>query len=321
MSRTTLLAALLAGSVGCSKTPVPVVSDAAPPPSGSSAAAGDAAFDVDGTAYPVKSAVKVRRGDLTEEYVLSSDTGGCELLQDKVRGDKQPRVRLSWTVAPDFVTGELHAVGAWGLFVNEHGAAGHGALISEKGPVLSGGTPNGASGVSFQLAPIHPAFLPNTLSGKGTVTPIECPRTGAPPPPVSSLVVEVGSVRVAIRSVILVEQASDQPGKPIRALELSSQSRTCDDREEGELLLQTTALGDGSPGLVILGKALPDELRKTVSADVTKLAIKHGPIGPAMNDVPVSVDGTAQLGRLRIKLSGQAVAHVCRVAEKGSVAR
>ena len=271
----------------------------------------DARLRLDDEEHAIKSAIRVRRGELTEEWIVSSDEAGCELARDKVAGKSQPRLRLAWTMATDFETGKLRAINPWWLFVNARGGAGHGSI----------------DGVTMKMeVPAHDKrraklILPPTrwqrytVSAAGFVTFRECSSEGDRTRPIDTLSVEIGKVRVAIRSVNLLLN-----DRGTRTLLFSTTDRACNDFEEGELLLMTSALGEEPLNLTLIGRALPYRHGNLPLQGDGTLEIRHRDIVAGDTHVEVSVSGKAKLESkgghyqdLAVSVDGRASARICRM--------
>jgi hypothetical protein len=273
----------------------------------------DAKLRLDDEEHAIKSAIRVRRGELTEEWIVSSDEAGCELARDKVAGKSQPRLRLAWTMATDFETGKSGAINPWWLFVSARGGVSHGSI---DGATMEMDVPaHDKRRAKLTLAPTR--WQRYTVSAAGFVTFRECSPETAAIRAIDTLSVEIGKVPIAIRSVnlLLNEQGT-------RALLFSTMPRACNDFEEGELLLMTSTLGEEPLNLTLIGRALPYRHDSLPLQGDAAFEIRHRDIAAGDRQVDVSVSGKAKLNSkgghykdLAVSVQGRAAARICREAD------
>lgn len=301
-------AALFALVLACSRRDAEVdvapSAEVAPP-------AHDAKLRVDDEEHAIKTAIRVKRGELTEEWIVSSDDAGCELARDKIAGKSQPRLRLAWTMTTDLQKGSLRAINPWWLFVNARGGVGHGNIDGATLTVAA--APHDKRVARLTLSPIR--WQRYMVSAAGSVTFRECSAEIARP--IDSLKVEIGKVRVGIGSVNLLQRDGGA-----RTLYLSTGDRPCNDLDEGELLLTTSTLGEEPLHLTLLGRALPKRSNSLPLEGDGALDIRHPNFSADATHVDVSISGKAKLNAegaayrdLAVKIDGRATARICREAD------
>jgi hypothetical protein len=264
---------------------------------------------LDGAELRVLAALRVRRSEWTEDFVLSSDAVGCEIARNWVGGPQEPGVvRVAWTVAPDFARGGVRPINPWGLVRGARGRIEHGAVQKAELDV-KGDLQRGDGALAFQLA--QGTLNEHRLAARGSVSFTVCPADPASTGlPMESPRIEIGKQHIPIRSVRVHERLA--PKEVIRFFDIATEDYGCDDHAQREVEITISPTGEPDTALVqVTGRAVPAAqpiagklpLRLQLPADASMPIVRA--------ELPVGLEGRGRLGDVDVVISGRVSARVC----------